>query len=337
MCTRELEGGVTELCAMDPQIVSVGIGRRADGYGYRVVRRITPDVIPLREVHPKVWQFGVRGIAVELCEVATPVEPLLEISSSSASGGSGGHQLPERARQRPLCAGLQVQNWDNDARQGALERERIVVGTLGMIHECGGRRWLLSNNHVIVGNNNAGHSGDRILQAGSPRFVDRELVARLDRFAALRPSPVGAAVQFGNVIWNRVDAAAAELTPGLDHRDGFVPSRKQLPRLGALARPSIGEEVFKVGRTTGLTRGRVVSISDVVGPVHYAELGPCWFQGSFTIESDEGTFSAGGDSGAVVVRPTGEVVGMIYAGNGVQTYACPIIDVLESLDLLPWG
>ena len=91
--------------------------------------------------------------------------------------------------------------------------------------------------------------------------------------------------------------------------------------------------MFKVGRSTGLRRGRVVSIGERVGPVPYA-IGPCWFRGSFVVESlDDRPFSLGGDSGAAVVREDGEVLGLVYAGNGVQTYACPMPEVLRELGL----
>jgi hypothetical protein len=51
-----------------------------------------------------------------------------------------------------------------------------------------------------------------------------------------------------------------------------------------------------------------------------------------TIEGDNGTmFSDHGDSGSAIVRADGKVLGILYAGNGVQTYACPIDTVLSEL------
>jgi hypothetical protein len=134
------------------------------------------------------------------------------------------------------------------------------------------------------------------------------------------------------VNWNQVDAAVAVLSPALAWDSGFLPHH-QLPALRHMGTPTLGDEVFKVGRTTGLTRGRIVSVSDRVGPVGYG-IGDCWFRGSFTVEGLDGqAFSDGGDSGAAIVRGDGEVVGLIYAGNGVDTYACPIADVLAQLGL----
>jgi hypothetical protein len=132
------------------------------------------------------------------------------------------------------------------------------------------------------------------------------------------------------VIWNRVDAAVARLCASVEWRASFL-AEHALPTPSRCAGPMIGERVFKVGRTTGLRWGVITSVRDRVGPIPYA-IGDCWFRGSFVIEGERGrAFSEGGDSGAIVVRSSGEVLGMIYAGNGVQTYACPITDVLAEL------
>jgi hypothetical protein len=85
-----------------------------------------------------------------------------------------------------------------------------------------------------------------------------------------------------------------------------------------------------VGRTTGLTFGEVKDTTTIVGPVPY-DPGSCWFRRSLVIEGLNGTlFSDKGDSGSAIVRTNGEVVGLLYAGNGQQTYACPIDTVLAS-------
>ena len=69
----------------------------------------------------------------------------------------------------------------------------------------------------------------------------------------------------------------------------------------------------------------------MVGPIPYAA-GPSWFRTSITIEGLNGTmFSDHGDSGSAIVRTNGEIVGVLYAGNGQQTYACPIDAVFSAL------
>ena len=93
----------------------------------------------------------------------------------------------------------------------------------------------------------------------------------------------------------------------------------------------VGDRVFKVGRTTGLTFGTITAVGTVVGSIDYA-LGSCWFRQQVEIVGDNGTlFSDHGDSGSAILSTTGEVVALLYAGNGTQTYACPIQAVLTAL------
>src|SRR5262249_7697373 len=123
----------------------------------------------------------------------------------------------------------------------------------------------------------------------------------------------------------------AELIDGVNFSQAYLPLRTGLVAPHAVATAQIGDRVFKVGRTTGLTFGEVKDIATVVGPVTYNGK-PCWFRRSITIEGVNGTlFSDHGDSGSAILRMSGEVVAILYAGNGVQTYACPIETVLKSL------
>jgi hypothetical protein len=314
---------------MDPQIMSVGIGTMPGGHGFRVVRRRTANIRSLRQLDAHTLATGVRGIAIDLHEVGEWVQPQVQLHKGTLE--RGGARLPEQSVRRPLCAGLQLQNWDCDAREGVLAAACVEVGSLGMLLKDGERTLALSNNHVLAGQNR-GQIGDRIAQPGGEQIEREEVIARLDRFVELRTSPIGAHPRWGNVIWNRVDAAVAAIAPSIGWQRGYLPHHA-LPVLRGIAAPRLGDVVFKVGRTTGLTRGRIVSVNDRVGPVGYG-IGNCWFRYSFTIEELDGqVFSDAGDSGAAVVRGDGEVLGLIYAGNGVSTYACPIADVLAELGL----
>jgi S1-C subfamily serine protease len=127
-----------------------------------------------------------------------------------------------------------------------------------------------------------------------------------------------------------VDAAVAPLQGGVPFAQSYLPGR-QLPDPHGLGTPRVGDRVFKVGRTTGLTHGTITAVGVVVGPIPYAP-GACWFRQQFEIEGDAGTlFSDHGDSGSAIVSTTGEVLGLLYAGNGTQTYACPMQAVLSAL------
>ena len=67
-----------------------------------------------------------------------------------------------------------------------------------------------------------------------------------------------------------------------------------------------------------------------MGPVAY-QSGDCWFEQSLVIEGHaDTTFADCGDSGSAIVRDAdGMVLGLVYAGNGTQTWACPIEPVLS--------
>ena len=146
----------------------------------------------------------------------------------------------------------------------------------------------------------------------------------------IKPSPVGASVANGKAILNLIDAGVATLAGPGPFAQGYHPTRKLMAPTG-VASPRVGDRVFKVGRTTGLTLGEIKSVATVVGPVGYAS-GPSWFSRSMTIEGLNGTmFSDHGDSGSAIVRMSGEIVGLRYAGNGQQTYACPIDEVFKGL------
>jgi hypothetical protein len=122
----------------------------------------------------------------------------------------------------------------------------------------------------------------------------------------------------------------AKLDENVQFKQGYLPFRN-LVAPSATAKARIGDRVFKVGRTTGLTHGEVTDVATVVGPVPY-DPGPCWFRRSLTIEGLNGTqFSDKGDSGSAIVRTNGEIVGILYAGNGAQTFACPIDTCLQNL------
>ena len=330
LCIREFDRAAEVLDEMDPQITSIGITQIADGHGYRVLRRRRPGVRALRELDAKRPPV-VRGVPLVVVEAHADLRPLVELAISSFGASASRTMVHEQDLQRPLCAGLQLQNWDCDQRLGRIASGHVEVGSLGLFVRAREHAYLVSNNHVLAGQNH-GQIGDRILQCGGPTLSQDQVVARLERFVPLEVSPTHAHPRLGNVRYNRVDAAMATLAAGIGWAPGYL-AHHQLPTIGRRATPTLGETVFKVGRTSGLRRGRIVSTRDRVGPVPYA-IGNCWFRGSFTVESVDGRpFSEPGDSGAAVVRQNGEVLGLVYAGNGVQTFACPITDVIEALGL----
>ncbi len=141
---------------------------------------------------------------------------------------------------------------------------------------------------------------------------------------------------------NLVDGAVASI-------DGEIKvDRRTLTGLGRLAGmsdavPAPDNRVCKVGRTTGMTKGRVTAfeLDNVV--VGYG-LGYLKFDNQLEIEgADSGPFCQGGDSGSLIVDAGHRAVALLFAasdqgganGQGL-TYAIPIRTVLDALkvDLL---
>jgi S1-C subfamily serine protease len=183
----------------------------------------------------------------------------------------------------------------------------------------------------LAGENRGVKGKDRILQPGNLTFTSAQHVATLTDFIALNPSPNNARPARGNVVFNAVDAAVAKVEQGAAFTQTYLPARQQ-PAPHGLGTPKVGDKVFKIGRTTGLTYGTISAVGTVVGPIAY-DPGPCWFNQQFEIVGDHGTlFSDHGDSGSAIVSTTGEVLGVLFAGNGTQTYACPIQTVLAGLN-----
>ena len=324
---ERLEGVAATLFDSDPRVRSVGISRHGSAYGFRAVRNsalVLPFGFKAAEVGDQ-WE----GIPVRFTDTPAELQSLLLVADSGPTSPAASSLVPEVQRHRPLVCGLQIQNFDDDDRQGAFDEGHIVIGTLGcFVALADGSSGLVSNNHVIAGENRGLRGQDRILQPGSSVLFPNDQIGQLEDFIALHTSAPGDTFANGRATLNEVDAAIARLDAGVPFQQGYLTSRNLVAPNG-IARARAGDQVFKVGRTTGLTFGEVIDVATIVGPVPY-DPGLVWFRRSLTIEGLNGTqFSDRGDSGSAIVRTNGEVVGLLYAGNGQQTYACPIEEALN--------
>ncbi|UNX54662.1 S1 family peptidase [Georgenia sp. TF02-10] len=218
----------------------------------------------------------------------------------------------ETGRVRPLRPGVSVAH------------VAVSAGTLGAFVRVDGALHALSNYHVLVGSPSAA-IGDPVLQPG-PADGGQDPADRIGTLAGFVPLQPGAD--------GLVDAAVAALA------DEAVDLDYPVGRVTTTAAVVGAEEVAKVGRTTGLTHGRVTAIEldDVV--VEYGEdLGELRFDDQIEVQSvGAGPFSRGGDSGSLVYRADGVAVGLLFAGsetggdNGTGlTYLNPIGTVLDAL------
>lgn len=196
----------------------------------------------------------------------------------------------------------------------------ITAGTIGVrVKNAAGQLFALSNNHVYA-NVNQGPIGVNVLQAG-PYDGGVNHVDSIGRLSAYRT------ISFckGNrCTANTIDAAIASTTASLVGNstpcDGYgTPS-------SATVLPSVGLGVMKYGRTTGQTSSTISAVNVSV-KVSFGNGKTALFTGQVLINSTG--FSAGGDSGSLIVSGTGNPVALLFAGSSSTTIGNPIGAVLS--------
>jgi PKD repeat protein len=256
------------------------------------------------EGRPTVRLFLVHGQVRDLPE---------HLDGVPVSGVVTGHfvlRQDRTQRTRPAPIGFSVGHPD------------ITAGTLGArVTDKDGKVYILSNNHILANSNNA-NIGDPILQPGAydggsqPGDVIGYL-HDLQEISFNASNQMDAAI----AIVNSADVSGS--TPqGVSYGSPSTTTEDA----------SLGLKVQKYGRTTGHTFGGVAEINVTV-TVCFETRGPfrCVKEATFTnqISISDGSFSAGGDSGSLIVTETGNnPVGLLFAGSSTRTIANPIGPVL---------
>lgn len=201
----------------------------------------------------------------------------------------------------------------------------ITAGTIGARVSDGTKVYALSNNHVFA-NSNFANIDDPIIQPGTADggSASSDTYATL---AAFVPIKFGE----GDENLNLMDAAIALTTTGelmnSTPEDGYgVPS-------SVTATAFVGQPVKKYGRTTGQTQGEVIAVNSSVG-VCYDSLCNSVARFIQQITISDGSFSAGGDSGSLIVSAdTNEPVALLFAGSQTTTIGSPIGLVLNAFNV----
>ncbi len=237
-----------------------------------------------------------------------------------------------RLRRRPAQPGISIGHRD------------ITAGTLGLLVRRAGSTFILSNNHVLA-DSNAGETGDPIYQPGSADGgtpVDQ--IATLAEFEPLDfgdTQPECAIAETLARVLNllaRLTGSSHRLTPvlktsGLNLMDAalalpvqatfVIPDILGIGIPSGLAEPFLGQQVQKMGRTTGLTKGIVTQVS-VTADVDYAGQ-----TARFTDQVFTSPMSSPGDSGSSVLDMQRRAVGLIFAGSAQATIITPIARILD--------
>lgn len=219
----------------------------------------------------------------------------------------------------------------------------IYAGTLGVrVHRIGQSSDVgyITNNHVAAANGPGFCPAQANPQKLPPFGVVQCQPGRLDAPGNVCVAPsIGALTSvppiiMGNAFENVVDAAFVRSSRNLVNKlilDIGNPSP-------TVQEPALGLAVRKSGRTTGFTTGTISTINAMVS-VNYSSPGlPACGLAKFVGQTiiTPGSFSAGGDSGSLILGSTDtsgrrRPVGLLFAGSSTATIANRIGDVLGAL------
>ncbi len=227
----------------------------------------------------------------------------------------------------------------------------VTAGTLGLWVKKDGEFHILSNNHVMANSNDA-NIGDDILQPG-PHDSGVESIAKLAQFVPIEfagpENLVDAAIakavesEGGGSSCNIANAVSRALNLGaksMGSKTRMKPVKirgiedivkdeiLKIGKVTELAEGELGMEVKKMGRTTGLTFGKIQQV-DATIKVNYGV-----HSAFFADQLIAGDMSRGGDSGSAVVTKDGnKLVGLLFAGSDVVTVMNRIQNVFSALDI----
>src|SRR5262249_12118817 len=192
-------------------------------------------------------------------------------------------------------------------------------GTLGALVQRNGTLYILSNNHVLARSDSAS-IGDAITQPGlidaNCSSTGTTTVGNLSQFVNLQPSAVNVYAAIAQTVTGTVDTAGSILSLGATATGSVADAGP--PHAGPGRTATVGENVAKSGRSTGLTCSLVSSIS-LATSIDY-QLG-CSTGSTFTVNFTNqisvggGSFSAFGASRSLVVRSdTADPAALPFAG-----------------------
>ena len=205
-------------------------------------------------------------------------------------------------------------------------------GTLGSLITKAGKYYILSNSHVLAGDFASSPGDPDVAEIGNPinqpglievgcQNISDDYVATLSSLSTLS----GGA---------NVDAAIAEIMPGMVRTDGYILSIGTLS--ASTADAYVGMDVKKSGRTTGLTREDITGLNATITVGYEDECAGTYFTKVFTgqilIGQRASKFLNSGDSGSLMVEDVDtnpRAVGLLFAGSRSTAIANPIDEVLS--------
>jgi hypothetical protein len=252
-------------------------------------------------------------------------------SSSVLIVASNSNQV---AQNIPVKLGTSGGNAKDSSLQGNLTF--CCSGTLGSLLQRNGTFFILSNNHVLARSDSAS-IGDAITQPGlidaNCTAAGSTTVGNLSQFVNLETSGANVDAAIAQIVTGTVDTTGSILSLGATATGSVADPGP--PHAGPGIVATVGENVAKSGRSTGLTCSSVSSISLATSVVYQQG---CNTGATFTVNYTNqisvagGSFSASGDSGSLIVdETTADPVALLYGGSDTDTVGNPVADVLTAL------
>lgn len=240
----------------------------------------------------------------------------------------------QKAQNIPIKLGTSGGNAKDSSVQGNLTY--CCSGTLGSLLQRNGIFYILSNNHVLARSDSAS-VGDSITQPGlidaNCSTTGTTAVGNLSQFVNLQPAGANVDAAIAQIVTGAVDTTGSILSLGATATGSTADPGP--PHAGNGITATIGENVAKSGRSTGLKCSSVSSIS-LATSVSYQQ--GCSTGSTFTVNYTNqvsvagGTFGSAGDSGSLIVdETTADPVALLYGGSDTDTVGNPVADVLAAL------
>jgi hypothetical protein len=281
------------------------------------------------------------GVYTAPAQVPTPPDVTVTAVSqavSSATGSANVEVVASNSNQQAQSIPVKLGTSGGNAKDSSVQGNLIYCcsGTLGSLLERDNTFYILSNNHVLARSDSA-QIGDAIIQPGltdsncSP--TGDTTVGNLSQFVNLQTAGTNVDAAIAEIVAGTVDTSGNILALGATATGGTPDTGP--PHAGSGISASLGENVAKSGRTTGLTCSAVDAVN-VATSVSYqtgCNTGTT-FSVTYTgqVSVSGGAFSASGDSGSLIVdQNTADPVALLYGGSDTDTVGNPVADVLAAL------
>lgn len=164
--------------------------------------------------------------------------------------------------------------------------------------------------------------------SGSEKRMQSVSTAQAQAATAAPPMTAQNAPAAGQPVSNIADCALARPVPGIAFNDPIF----EIGTIRQSGTPTLGMQVRKFGRTSGLTQGKVTLLNATVNVGYSTGQGArtARFTGQIITEP----MSEGGDSGALIVAQDSPLaVGLLFGGSPLATLFTPIDVVLNALNV----